>query len=40
MTGRIDPLTSLIAMRDAAKAVALEVMEKLGSAGRVDSKEA
>jgi fructose-bisphosphate aldolase class II len=39
-TGRIDPLTSLIAMRDAARAVALEVMEKLGSAGRAESKEA
>jgi fructose-bisphosphate aldolase class II len=34
-TGRVDPLTSLTAMRDAATTVALEVMQQLGSAGRV-----
>ncbi len=38
-SGRIDPLTSLVAMRDAATAVALDVMTQLGSAGRADAKE-
>ena len=38
-SGRIDPLTSLVAMRDAATAVALVVMDKLGSVGRADTKE-
>ena len=37
--GRVDPLTSLVAMRDAATAVALDVMTQLGSAGRADAKE-
>jgi len=36
---RIDPLTSLVAMRDAAQAVALEVMAKLGSVGQAPSNE-
>jgi ketose-bisphosphate aldolase len=38
-SGRIDPLTSLVAMRDSAAAVALDVMTKLGSIGRADAKE-
>ena len=38
-SGRVDPLTSLVAMRDAATAVALDVMARLGSTGRAATKE-
>ena len=38
-SGRVDPLTSLVAMRDAATAVALDVMAGLRSLGRATTKE-